>query len=672
MVRGYGRPIGRTEISGYRVDVQGLRGISVLLVVLFHAGLNVNGGFIGVDVFFVISGFVIGRGLVSEAARTGTVNLAQFYGRRIRRLLPALAAMVTVVSIASVVILAPAFPQPNALLTARAATFSLSNIFLWAKGGGYFSPLEERNPFVHTWSLGIEEQFYLVFPLLVFLSWRLARRAHRTGRASFSTIVVAISVASFACSIAWTFGITPLADLVPQAERFAFYGPISRIWEFLAGVLVGLWSLSRATRRSTPSRLAGWVGAAGLIMVLLSAFLFSADTPFPGVAAVLPVAGAALVIASGAGPVRRLLEQPALVWIGDRSYSWYLWHWPAIVLLPVVFPSLPGIKPIAALVSLLPAVLSYRFLEQRFRVRHGEPARITAPRLAAVSVAVPLVVLTASLFGASRDWGLHQYPELSTESISQNADCFESFTTVEQCTFGDGDRGTIMLVGDSHADTISDAVVEAATAEGYNVVVQTGLGCPFVTVSLAFNEDCTSRQQQTFDRIGDIRPEVLVVANNSPLAISAFTGAPANADVYAPVSSDALGTWESALRTTFTDVEPFVDRVVLFSVVPGFRTEDFEGALLTLLRPSGAQHAESIETVQRSRAPILDAERRATEAVTILVTTVDPLTMVCPEDECAVRFADGRFRYRDPTHLSNAAAREFADPIRDALRAGSS
>ena len=133
--------------------------------------------------FFVISGFVIGRGLMSEALMTGTVSLRDFYGRRIRRLLPALAVMVTVVSVASVVLLAPAFPQPNALSTALAATFSSSNLFLWVEGGGYFTPVDEGNPFVHTWSLGVEEQFYLVFPLLVFASWRLAERVRRLGDA---------------------------------------------------------------------------------------------------------------------------------------------------------------------------------------------------------------------------------------------------------------------------------------------------------------------------------------------------------------------------------------------------------------------------------------------------------------------------------------------------------
>jgi hypothetical protein len=182
-----------------------------------------------------------------------------------------------------------------------------------------------------------------------------------------------------------------------------------------------------------------------------------------------------------------------------------------------------------------------------------------------------------------------------------------------------------------------------------------------------FEPDCRARQQHTLQLIGEMRPEVLVVANNSPLAISTFTGATENTDVYTPASKEALASWESALRTTFTDVQPSVDRVVLFSVIPSFRNTDFDRALVTLLRPNGAFPTESVATVQRPRGPILDAERRASEGLSVPVTIVDPLATVCPDGECGVRFADGRYRYRDPNHLSRIAVRSLTDLIREAL-----
>ena len=674
LTRGPRALIGATqsETGGYRLDVQGLRGISVLLVVLFHAGLGVPGGFIGVDVFFVISGFVIGRGLINEAERNEQINVGQFYARRVRRLLPALAAMVATAAIASVVILAPAFPQPNALRTAMAATFSSSNIFLFAEGGGYFTPLEQSNPFVHTWSLGVEEQFYLLFPLMVFSSWWLASRIRglRTGRRLFTVLVLGLATTSLVFSIVLTYGVTPLADIIPEADRFAFYGPITRIWEFLAGVVVALWTRRFVSKRASAPKWRAAASAIGLSVIVASALMLSARTPFPGVAAGLPVGGAVLVLAFGSGVVATILKSPGLVWIGDRSYSWYLWHWPAIVLCPLLFPTVPGIVPLAALGSLVPAMLSYRFLEQRFRARRGSRPSISAPRLAAVSLAVPAVVLAVGIYGANRNWGLDQHPELSATSISQESKCFEFSTPIQECTFGPSTgRGTLMLVGDSHADTISDPVIDAATAEGYDVVVQTYVSCPFVS-GLAFDADCVARQANTMELIGEIEPEVLVIANNSRLALSKLAESPDTVDVYQPPSSDVLASWEAALTTTFGEVEPFVDRVVLFSVVPYFRGADFDVALPSLLRPTGTFPSVTVQTLQGSRSPILEAEGHAVELFPELVTTIDPLPMLC-DAVCDIRSSDGTFRYRDTTHLTNPTARTLTAPILAALRSPS-
>ena len=352
-----------------------------------------------------------------------------------------------------------------------------------------------------------------------------------------------------------------------------------------------------------------WAGVAGLALIGVSAFSFSARTPFPGIAAALPVAGAALVIVSGTGVTSHLLKTPALVWFGDRSYSWYLWHWPAIVLLPLVFPSVPGIASLAALVSLVPAVLSYRYVERRFRLRRGVPARITAPRLALVSVAVPCAVLAVAHVGVQRGWGLEAHPEILEESISQKAGCYKATTSVEQCTFGDGDgRDTIMLVGDSHADGISDAVVEAASVDGSDVVIQTYLACPFLTVSLDFEPDCLSRQVQTSDLIAEMQPDVLIIANNSLNALTALGGTSDGGGPYSPPSDDSLDTWEAALRSTLVDVERSVGHVVLVSMVPYYEPEVFDSALPTLLRPAGAFPTVSVATIEKSRRPIDDAE----------------------------------------------------------------
>lgn len=653
----------------YRADVQGLRGVSVLLVVLFHAGLGFPGGFVGVDVFFVISGFVIGRGLLREAAETGTVDLPRFYSRRVRRILPALTVMLVTVSLFVALIMAPAFPQPNALKTALAAALSSSNLFLWSEGGGYFSPLEEGNPFVHTWSLGVEEQFYIMFPLLVLLASVIARRsrllaAHR----AFTVMALVAATISFVLSLAWSFGAEPVASLVPNADRFAFYGPVGRVWEFLVGAFLAIRGTPRNTRPGS-----GIVGVLGLTAIVAASLWLSATSTFPGLAVVLPVIGAALVIGGPSGVCDRLLSVRPLVWLGDRSYSWYLWHWPVIVLLPLAMPDLPAGTVVAAVTSLVPSMLSYRYIEQPFRqgvrprASDALPSRVrvASPRLALACITLPVGLALVLLQGADRGWGLESHPELTAPSLSQRNFCFDPTTPVSACTFSDGgSAGTILVVGDSHADVISDAVVAAGNAAGYDVIVQSFLSCPFVTAPLDLPQSCRERQLGSLEMIRTIEPEVLVVANYSFGAVASIAG---STEVYEPPDAAALASWESAVGTTLSDVADHTSRVVWYSVVPYFPVELFDEALPTLLRPTGRFPTVDPRQLSRSRQPILDAERRAVQRATVPVVVIDPFERLCSESACELRASDGRFVYRDPHHVSQPFAAELDELFREAL-----
>jgi hypothetical protein len=259
---------------------------------------------------------------------------------------------------------------------------------------------------------------------------------------------------------------------------------------------------------------------------------------------------------------------------------------------------------------------------------------------------------------------LEPHPELLAESVSQTQRCYDGSTSLAECTFGSPKVGTLMLVGDSHADTISDAVVEAAVDEGYEVVIRTHLACPLITVPLAFEPECVTRQGETLELIREIEPAMVVIANNSPLALTNL----GLASDSTTISPEALSSWEAALRGTFADIEPFVDRVVLFSVIPTFRSDEFDRALPTLLRPHGAYPTASVDSIQSWRGPILAAEARAAADAGGFVELVDPLPYLCPNEACAIRSADGTFRYRDGAHLSNPIARGLAEPLRSSLR----
>ena len=303
--------------SEFRNDIQGLRGIAVLLVVLFHADLGLPGGFVGVDVFFVISGFVIGHMLLRELDATGTIDLRSFYARRVRRLLPALAAVIIVVLLATIVVLSPTGAQQTAASTSIAASGFFAN-FHFIQSARYFDPSERTNPFLHTWSLAIEEQFYLVLPVTLLWLWRASRSTRNLSPGRLLVLAVTVGAASsLLASWVWTAARVPV-PFVKDASRFAFYGPVTRVWEFAVGVLLALGAgrLSRIDRR-----IAVVLGIIGLTAVAWSAKTFSAMTLFPGIAALAPVAGAALLLLAGGASVTfaRVLGWRPLAWVGDIS-----------------------------------------------------------------------------------------------------------------------------------------------------------------------------------------------------------------------------------------------------------------------------------------------------------------------------------------------------------------
>jgi peptidoglycan/LPS O-acetylase OafA/YrhL len=360
----------RSAQTGFRPDIEGLRAVAVVAVVLFHAEVpGVGGGFVGVDVFFVISGFLITGLLWREASSTGTVRLRRFYGARARRLLPASATVGVVTVIASAVLLPP-LATPGVIYDGIASALYVSNYWFIAQQVDYFAGYL-ASPFQHYWSLGVEEQFYLVWPALIIgTAWliRLAGRARRrttkaeaaSSQRPYRVVLALVAAVSFALSLAITY----------VASFVAFFSLPTRAWQLAVG---GLVALTANQWRRLPSRAAAVVGWTGLGVILLACTRLSSTTLYPGIAALLPVLGAALVIGAGcAAPAQgcgRLLAVSPMRAIGRISYSWYLWHWPVLVLTPALLGHPLGLpaRLAAALVSGGLAVLTLRFVENPLR-----------------------------------------------------------------------------------------------------------------------------------------------------------------------------------------------------------------------------------------------------------------------------------------------------------------
>ena len=436
----------------YRADIDGLRAIAVLLVVAYHIGLPAfTGGFVGVDIFFVISGFLISGILLREQA-VGTFSIVRFYERRVRRILPALVAVLIFVFIAGYFALLPS-EMKELGQSILAALFSAANIFFW-KSSSYFQAPALSKPLLHTWSLAVEEQFYVVFPILLLLLHRLPRRYLKLA-------ILLMALASFAAS----------ATGVYTHAGATFYLPHTRAWELLLGTILAL-EIVPPPRSSLARNL---TAATGLALILIAAFVFTGQTPFPGSAALLPCLGATLIIAAGVtGPsaIGKLLSTPPFVFVGLISYSLYLWHWPLLLVNKFeYFREIHLSKPWLFAVMILVATLSWRFIEQPFR-----SGALKLPRkqlFAAAALAVAIVGGFSAWAVTSNGIPTRFSPDVLALASYTNGGWSESQWTGHcfayaahpeiqpQCLVPTSGRPDVLLFGDSHAAHLSYGLATA-------------------------------------------------------------------------------------------------------------------------------------------------------------------------------------------------------------------
>lgn len=554
--------------SNFRPDIQGLRAVAVGTVLLFHANLSLfRGGFVGVDIFFVISGFLITGILLREAQSTGRIRLGDFYAKRARRILPA-ATVVLLATLVLTVVFLPQIRWESIGVEAIASALYVVN-WVFAAGTDYLNAEIAASPLQHFWTLAVEEQFYIVWPLVLVALLALLRRkvkagtlaGHHTGYLRAARVgVLLILVPSLVFSIWYT-----AVDPAP-----AYFVTTTRLWELAIGAAVAVFAAQVAR---IPHWLGHTLGWAGLAAIAAATLLFSHSTPFPGYAALVPTLGAAAIIAAGmngrAGAgVGRLLTLKPMRWIGDISYSLYLWHWPLLVvgtyLLGGELRARYGLLIVAF--AVLPAWLSYRFIEKPFQNWPWVKQSVRRSLLGGASL-MAVTVVCASLVYVAPGTTNPEYHADTIEGIGAEAltddfanDDLASFTDagkpvdvveggftpsaidaredntvvyaldchlgspegtpkIEGCIFGDPNgEVSVVLIGDSHAANWAPPYIALAEKYGWKLRITSKASCGFSGLSQAARDggeytNCNEWSATSFDQILAESPDLVVTAN---------------------------------------------------------------------------------------------------------------------------------------------------------------
>lgn len=632
------------DSKGLRKDIEGLRAIAILTVVLFHAKTpGFSGGYIGVDLFFVLSGYLISGLLLDERARSGSIRFASFYARRARRLLPASAAMMLAVTIAGMLISPPSVQSWFAAGVSFASLY-MSNIQFIRSGADYYGGSAERHPLLHTWSLSVEEQFYFVWPLAIAgIALLVARR--KSFKATH--LLTAITLVGFAAA-EWSRHKLPLEG---------FYFSAFRLWEFSAGAMLAAYQRDYAPAAGPLSHAGGWLG---LLLLLGSTTLMSADSTFPGVGALPTVLGTLLVLHGTTGapdaPLHRLLGFSPFQTLGRLSYSIYLWHWPFLIFGTALIPYASLWERLALVfASAGVAELSYRFVESPLR---HHPWLTGSNRRSIVAA----IVLTGTMAGVGLGWkqmtkGWARETDVTSEAWDAAATRWPIRTqpsgTVSAVRVSAGAAtGNVhwVLLGDSHAEVWYPALSTLLEPRGIRLELFSKASCPAMLHSKQYQRKdyvaCDAWRLDALRQIAELRPAVLILASREEQPFP---------DVAWVAATQGLLDKADATRTAVVVVRGLADGPT--SLPDCLEAAKWRGA------DGDTQCAVRTEPAEEGGFATLRRAFRDKPAIRF----EDWTSLFCDAGHCRPRTASGDPLFTDSNHLSRPAVLEAVPALEQRL-----
>lgn len=635
----------------YRPDIEGLRALAILLVVGAHADIpGLDGGFIGVDVFFVLSGYLITGLLIGEWRHSGRINMAAFYLRRVRRLAPGLLVMLLGSGLLASWLLVPS-EQATQAIAGASATFWLSNFHFALSRMDYFSPASENNLFLHTWSLGVEEQFYLVWPVLITAVMGTAVMSNYKPR-MFLTLALLFASSLILCL--W---------LTHHSPQLAFYMMPARAWQFALGggtLLLADHYLRPESVASRTVSLMGWIGAG---LILGGSLLLDSQALYPGLWALLPSIGAASILFSGHlrpdTGLYRLLSRAPMQRLGGWSYAWYLWHWPVLLLGSAALPSVDTWQKLClAILALAIAAISHRYIELPIRKSTLllRRAAISWLSTGALLITVAALALHWQKLATERSTGPDQLRlqqvRLDLPSIyAAGCDQWYRSADLTPCIFGPEDAPrTAVVMGDSIGLQWFPAYERIFQPPAWRLVVLTKSACPMVDEPIYYERirreftECTQWRAKALRYVASLRPDVVILGSTFTYRFNEEQ-------------------WTGGTQRVLEQIRAYSNRIYLLRSTP----------FLPFSAPSCLARARDGASLEACIAPALNAQADAVfmwqeraAAMFENVKTIDLTPVVCPHGICRAEL-DGQLTFRDTQHLSAQFAASLAPELAKAL-----